>query len=63
LAPDKPIPLLGAGDGFFQRSFELPSSVDRDKISADFSKGVLTIMLPKTPESQEQQKKIEVKSG
>jgi HSP20 family protein len=49
--------------GSFQRSFELPSSVDRDKISADFSKGVLTIMLPKTPESQEQQKKIEVKSG
>jgi Hsp20/alpha crystallin family len=26
--------------GSFQRSFELPASVDRDKISADFSKGV-----------------------
>jgi HSP20 family protein len=49
--------------GSFQRAFELPASVDRDKVSADFSKGVLTITLPKTPEAQKQQKKIEVKSG
>jgi len=48
--------------GSFQRAFELPTSVDRDKVSADFSKGVLTITLPKTPEAQKQQKKIEVKS-
>src|SRR6516162_8552342 len=49
--------------GSFQRSFELPASVDRDKVSADFSKGVLTITLPKTPDAQKQQKKIEVKSA
>ena len=49
--------------GSFQRAFELPASVDRDKVSADFSKGVLTITLPKTPEAQKQQKKIEVKSA
>jgi HSP20 family protein len=49
--------------GSFQRAFELPTSVDRDKVSADFSKGVLTITLPKTPEAQQQQKKIEVKSA
>jgi HSP20 family protein len=49
--------------GSFQRAFELPGSVDRDKVSADFSKGVLTITLPKTPEAQKQQKKIEVKSS
>jgi HSP20 family protein len=48
--------------GSFQRSFELPASIDRDKVAADFSKGVLTITLPKTPEAQKQQKKIEVKS-
>jgi HSP20 family protein len=48
--------------GSFQRAFELPASVDRDKVSADFSKGVLTITLPKTPDAQKQQKKIEVKS-
>ena len=34
--------------GSFQRSFELPASVDRNNIAADFSKGVLTITLPKT---------------
>ena len=48
--------------GSFQRSFELPASVDRDKIAADFSKGVLTLTLPKTSEAQKQAKKIEVKS-
>jgi HSP20 family protein len=47
--------------GSFQRSFELPASVDRDKIAADFSKGVLTIVLPKTVAMQKQQKKIEIK--
>jgi HSP20 family protein len=49
--------------GSFQRSFALPESVDRDKISADLSKGVLTITLPKTAEAQKPQKKIEVKAA
>jgi HSP20 family protein len=49
--------------GSFQRAFELPASVDRNKIAADFSKGVLTITLPKTPDAQKEQKKIEVKSA
>ena len=48
--------------GSFERSFELPVSVDRDKIAADFSRGVLTITIPKTAEIQKQQKKIEIKS-
>jgi HSP20 family protein len=48
--------------GSFQRAFELPASVDRGKVAADFSKGVLTITLPKTAEAQKPQKKIEVKS-
>jgi HSP20 family protein len=48
--------------GSFQRAFDLPASVDRNKVSADFSKGVLTITLPKTPEAQKPQKKIDVKS-
>ena len=48
--------------GSFQRSFQLPSSVDRDKVAADFSKGVLTITLPKTAEAQKPFKKIAVKS-
>ena len=49
--------------GSFQRAFQLPASVDRDKVAADFSKGVLTITLPKTAEAQQQAKKIEVKSA
>jgi HSP20 family protein len=48
--------------GSFQRAFELPASVDRDKIAADFSKGVLTITLPKRAEAQKPAKKIEVRS-
>src|ERR1700758_18809 len=49
--------------GSFQRAFELPASVDRGKIAADFSKGVLTITLPKTAQAQQPTKKIEVKSS
>ena len=37
--------------------------MDRDKIAADFFKGVLTITLPKSAEVVEEQKKIEVKSA
>jgi len=48
--------------GSFQRAFALPEGVDRGKIASDFSKGVLTVTLPKTPESQKQQKKIEIKT-
>jgi HSP20 family protein len=47
--------------GSFQRSFSLPEGINTDKISAEFSNGVLTITLPKTAEAQKQQKKIEVK--
>ena len=49
--------------GSFQRSFELPTSVERDKIAADFSKGVLTVTLPKTAEAQKPIKKIAVRSS
>ena len=49
--------------GAFERSFALPSGVDRDKIAANLEKGVLTITLPKTREAQKQQKKIEVKTA
>lgn len=49
--------------GSFQRTFALPESVDRDKIAAELSKGVLTITLPKTAEAQKPQKKIEIKAA
>jgi HSP20 family protein len=49
--------------GSFQRRFALPDGVDRDKISADFAKGVLTITMPKTTKAKEAAKKIEVKAA
>ena len=43
--------------GSFQRAFELPASVDRNKVAADFSKGVLTITLPKRLRLRNRQRK------
>jgi HSP20 family protein len=49
--------------GSFQRSFSLPDGIDANKIEAKFINGVLTVILPKTPEAQKKQKKIEIKKG
>lgn len=48
--------------GAFQRSFELPGTVDQSKIEASFKKGVLTITLPKTEAARKTAKKIAVTS-
>ena len=47
--------------GSFKRSLSIPEGVDTEKVEASFSKGVLTVTLPKTPEAQKKAKKIEVK--
>ncbi len=47
--------------GSFQRSFELPTTVDRENIAASYDKGVLKIVLPKKEESQPKKVKIEIK--
>lgn len=60
---DKNYHLSERSYGSFQRSFTLPRDVVRDKIEADFSKGILTLTLPKSVEAQKQQRKIEVKGG
>ena len=57
---DKNFYLSERAFGSFQRSFFVPEGVDRDKIAADFAKGVLTIVMPKTAKAVEQKKKIEV---
>ncbi len=49
--------------GSFMRSFQVPEGVDADKIEASFSKGLLTIKLPKSEQAQKAEKKIEVKGG
>ena len=60
---DKNFYLSERSYGAFQRSFSVPEGVDRDKIAADFSKGVLTVTMPKTAKAVEQQKRIEVKAA
>ena len=45
--------------GSFQRSFQLPTSVQGDKVEATFDKGVLKVTIPKVEESEK--KKIEIK--
>jgi HSP20 family protein len=45
--------------GSFSRSFTLPSTADREKISADYKDGVLTVTIPQKPEARPRE--IEVK--
>ena len=49
--------------GSFERRFQVPDGVDSNKIEANFKKGVLTVILPKTAEAQASEKKITVKAG
>jgi HSP20 family protein len=49
--------------GAFERCFRIPEGVDTDKIEASFKKGVLTVTLPKKPEAQKPEKKIEIKAA
>jgi len=48
--------------GSFERQFRVPEGVDADKIEAIFKKGVLTVIMPKRPEAQKPEKKINIKS-
>jgi HSP20 family protein len=49
--------------GSFQRSFTVPESVDRDKITAELTKGVLTITLPKSAAAQQPKNTIDIKTA
>lgn len=49
--------------GSFERAFRMPDGVDVGKIDAAFKNGVLTVTLPKTPEAQKPEKKIEIRSA
>ena len=46
----------------FQREISLPRNVDTDQVGAEFSKGVLTISLPKVA-AQEDRRKVVVKAS
>lgn len=49
--------------GSFRRSLEIPAEIDTGRIEAKFKKGVLSIDLPKTKESQQKATKIPVKAA
>jgi HSP20 family protein len=49
--------------GSFERSFEVPESVETGKIEATFKKGLLTVTLPKKVEAQAPAKKVELKAA
>jgi HSP20 family protein len=48
--------------GSFKRVIPLPTEINPDKAEAVFSKGVLTITMPKALKEKKEQKKVEVKS-
>jgi HSP20 family protein len=49
--------------GQFERRIALPQGIDRDRISADFKNGVLTVLVPKSKEAVDQVKKIAINGG
>ena len=49
--------------GSFERIIDLPTPIDEDRAEAEFSKGVLTIRLPKSEQAKSKRKKVEVKSA
>lgn len=48
--------------GEFYRRIPLPADIDAEKVKARFSKGVLTVSIPKKPEARSRGKKIEIAS-
>jgi HSP20 family protein len=46
--------------GSFQRSMRLPASVDESAVAAKFDKGVLTVTMPKKPDTAPVQRKIAI---
>jgi HSP20 family protein len=49
--------------GSFERSFTLPDDIDASKIEAKFASGVLKIRLPKKPDAQKPEQKIDIKTS
>ncbi len=46
--------------GLFERAFRLPESVDQEKITASFDKGVLTVQAPKRPGETKKARRIAI---
>jgi len=46
--------------GHFERQIALPADVQEDKVKAEFRKGVLTVILPKSAEADQRVKRIPI---
>jgi HSP20 family protein len=53
--------LLERSYGRFKRSFTLPSSIDEDRINAEYNRGVLKVILPKKEVTKAKQISIDMK--
>lgn len=49
--------------GSFRRNFQLPEDIDAPKVAATFSKGILTVKLPKTAKAKTAEKTIAIKAA
>ena len=49
--------------GEFTRTFQVPSTVDTEKVAADYKNGVLTISLPKKDAAKPRQVRVEVQQA
>jgi len=49
--------------GEFTRTFQVPSTVDTEKVAADYKNGVLTISLPKKDAAKPRQVKVEIQQA
>ncbi|HOD35310.1 MAG TPA: Hsp20/alpha crystallin family protein [Syntrophales bacterium] len=49
--------------GAFHRVISLPKEIDVKKVEASFTKGILTVNLPKTARAKEKTKKVPIKTG
>ncbi len=48
--------------GSFEKAFNLPDKIDRDKVEAKYADGVLSVVLPKLPESKKKAININIKT-
>lgn len=53
--------LTERSSGTYMRSFALPFTPDRDKITAEFDKGVLKVTVPRSPDQPKTTKRIDIR--
>lgn len=49
--------------GMFERSFAVPDEVEVEKVEANFDKGVLKVVMPKSADTKSKAKKIAITGG